>query len=61
MTKKLNQKRRPIGAGAVVPASPATTADNLLATLKRNAEKAAEPALKQRLYAAIAAIETRRA
>jgi hypothetical protein len=62
MTKKKLNEKRPAGAGAVAPASPATAADNnLLRALKRNAEKTVEPALKQRLHAAIDAIEARRA
>jgi hypothetical protein len=59
--KKLNQKR-PNGAGAGVPASPApkSATDNLLAILKHNVARATEPELVQRLRDAIRAMEARR-
>jgi hypothetical protein len=61
MTKKLNQKKRPHGAGAVVPASPPSkpATDSLLAILKRNMARATEPELVQRLHDAIRAMEER--
>jgi hypothetical protein len=55
--KKRNNQKRPHGAGAVAPASPATAADNLLEILKRNMTRATEPELVQRLRDAIRAIE----
>jgi hypothetical protein len=60
--KKLNQKKRPAGAGTVVPASPPSkpATDSLLAILRRNAARATEPELVQRLHDAIHAIEARR-
>jgi hypothetical protein len=58
--KKLNNKKRPSGAGAVVPAPPASKSDQLLAILKHNMLRATEPELVQRLRAAIDAIEARR-
>jgi hypothetical protein len=61
--KKLNQKKRPNGAGALAPASPTPKPANnsLLAILERNLERATEPGLKQRLRNAINTIEARRA
>jgi hypothetical protein len=58
--KKLNQKKRPDGAGAVVPASSISKSDQLLTILRRNAAKATEPELVQRLLDAIHAIEVGR-
>jgi hypothetical protein len=59
--KKLNQKKWPSGAGTVVLASPApkSATNNLLAILKRNAARATEPELAQRLHDAIRAMEAR--
>jgi hypothetical protein len=60
--KKRNNRKQPHGVGACAPASPAPkpAANNLLAALKRNAERATEPELKQRLHDAIRAMEDRR-
>ena len=63
--KKLNQKKqRPNGgAGVIASASSApkpATDDQLLAILKRNAARATEPELVQRLRDAIRAMEDRR-
>jgi hypothetical protein len=57
--KKL-QNKRPNGAGAVAPASPKSVTNSLFTILKRNAERATEPELVQRLHTAISAIEARR-
>jgi hypothetical protein len=59
--KKLNQSKRPSGAGTGAPAShPTKSATDLLTILKRNAARATEPELVQRLHDAIRAMETRR-
>jgi hypothetical protein len=57
--KKLNQKKRPAGAGTTVPAPSAPKTDQLLTILKRNAARATEPELVQRLRDAIRAMEAR--